>query len=66
MDKVIDLLTCERERTKRSIKWLKNEIRDRKKAVRELKSPEFIEKHKNSSSARTVKAIDDVWKDYYK
>lgn len=50
MDKVIELLTCERERTKRSIKWLKNEIKHGKKAVREMKSPGFIEKHKTSSN----------------
>lgn len=50
MENVIDLLECERERTKRSIKWLKNEIKHAKKAVKELQSPEFYEKHKDSSN----------------
>lgn len=50
MEKVIDLLTCERERTKRSIEWLKKEIKYGQKSNEKLLSPEFIEKHKNSSN----------------
>ena len=50
MDKVIDLLKSEREQTKRSIEFLKKEINHGKKAVEELQSPEFIEKHKDSSN----------------
>lgn len=50
MEKVIDLLTCERERTKHSIAFLKKEIKYGKKAIKELQSPEFYEKHKDSSS----------------
>lgn len=50
MEKVLDLLKSEREETKRLIEFFKNEIRDRKKAVREMKSPGFIEKHKTSSN----------------
>lgn len=47
MDKVIELLKSEREETKRSIKFFKEEIEHGKKANEELQSPEFIEKHKN-------------------
>lgn len=50
MDKIIDLLKSERERTKRLIKFFKEEIEHGKKAIEELQSPEFIEKHKNSSN----------------
>lgn len=50
MEKIIDLLKSEREQTKRSIEWLKKEIKYSKKAVEELQSPEFIEKHKDSSN----------------
>lgn len=50
MDKVIDLLKSERERTKRSIEFLKKEVEHGKKAIEELQSPEFIEKHKDSSN----------------
>ena len=50
MDKVIELLKSERDQTKRSIKWLKKEIKSSKKANEELQSPGFIEKHKDSSN----------------
>lgn len=50
MDKVIELLKSEREQTKHSIEVFKKEIEHSKKANEELKSPEFIEKHKNSSN----------------
>ena len=50
MDKVIELLKSERDQTKRSIKWLKKEIKSCKKANEELQSPGFIEKHKDSSN----------------
>lgn len=50
MDKVIDLLKSEREETKRSIEFFKKEIETSKKAVDELQSSEFIDKHKDSSN----------------
>lgn len=50
MEKVIDLLKTEREQTKRSIQFFKEEIEHSKKANEELQSPEFIEKHKNSNN----------------
>lgn len=50
MDKIIDLLKSEMERTKLSIMFFKKEIEHCKKANEELQSPEFIEKHKNSSN----------------
>lgn len=50
MEKVINLLKSEREQTKRSIEFFKKEIKNGKKAVEELQSPEFIEKHKDSSN----------------
>ena len=50
MEKVIDLLKSEMEQTKLSIRFFKKEIKNGKKAVEELQSPEFIEKHKDSSN----------------
>ena len=50
MEKVINLLSSEREKTKHSIEFFENEIKYGQKAVEELQSPEFIEKHKNSSN----------------
>lgn len=50
MDKVIDLLKSEREQTRHLIEFFKKEIKHSKKAIEELQSPEFIEKHKNSSN----------------
>ena len=63
MEKVIDLLKSERERTQRSIKFFKEEIEYGKKANEELQSPEFIEKHKNSynwSDDWTIKQFIDL------
>ena len=50
MEKVINLLISEREQTKRSIEFFKKEIEHAKEAIEELQSPEFIEKHKDSSN----------------
>lgn len=50
MEKVINLLKSEREQTKRSIKFFKKEIEFNKEAVEKLQSPDFIEKHKDSSN----------------
>lgn len=50
MDKVIDLLKSERERTKHLIEFFKKRIEHCKEANEELQSPGFIEKHKNSSN----------------
>lgn len=50
MDKVIDLLKSEGEQTRHLIEFLKKEIKHSKKAIEELQSPEFIEKHKDSSN----------------
>lgn len=50
MDKVIELLKSEREQTKCSIEFFKKEIKYGKKANEELQSPEFIERHKDSSN----------------
>lgn len=50
MEKVIDLLKSERERTKHLIEFFKEEIEHGKKANEESQSPEFIEKHKNSNN----------------
>lgn len=50
MEKVIDLLKSEREQTKRSIEFFKKEIEHGKEANKELQSPGFIERHKNSSN----------------
>lgn len=50
MEKVIDLLKSEREETKRLIEFFKEEIEHDKKAIEELRSPEFIEEHKNSNN----------------
>ena len=50
MDKVIDLLKSERERIKRSIYFFKEGVEHGKKAIEELQSPDFIEKHKDSSN----------------
>lgn len=50
MERVIDLLKSEREETKRLIEFFKEEIEHDKKAIEELQSPEFIEKHKNSNN----------------
>lgn len=50
MDKVIDLLKFERGRTQHSIEFFEKEIEHGKKAIEELQSPDFIEKHKDSSN----------------
>lgn len=50
MEKIIDLLKSEREKTNHLIKFLKEEIENGKKAIKKLQSPEFIEKHKESSN----------------
>lgn len=50
MEKVIYLLKSEREQTRHSIEFFEKEINLSKKAVEELQSPGFIEKHKNSSN----------------
>ena len=50
MDKIINLLKSEREQTKRSIEFFKKEIETGERAIEELQSPEFIEKHKDSSN----------------
>lgn len=50
MEKVIDLLQFEREQAKHTIEFFKKEIEHGKEANEELQSPEFIEKHKNSSN----------------
>lgn len=50
MEKVINLLKSEREQAKRSIEFFKKEVEIGKKANEELQSPEFIEKHKDSSN----------------
>lgn len=50
MEKVVGLLKSEREQTKHLIGFFKEEIEHCKKAIEELQSPEFIEKHKNSSN----------------
>lgn len=50
MEKVIDLLKSEMERTRLSIRFFKKEIEYGKEANEELQSPEFIEKLKDSSN----------------
>lgn len=48
MDKVIKLLKSERKQTTRSIEFFKKEIEHCDEANKELQSPGFIEKHKDS------------------
>lgn len=50
VEKVINLLIYERERTKRATEFFKKEIEHGKEANEELQSPVFIEKHKDSSN----------------
>ena len=50
MEKVIDLLNSDREKILHSIKFFEKEIEHGKKAVEELQSPEFFEKHKDSGN----------------
>ena len=50
MEKVIDLLKSEREQTKHAIEFFKKEIKSSEEAIEKLQSPDFIEKHKDSSN----------------
>ena len=47
MERVIELLKCERKSLKRSIKFYKENIEQDKKGVQELQSDLFLEKYKN-------------------
>ena len=50
MEKVIDLLISERVQTERAIEFFKKEIERDKEAIEQLQSPNFIERHKDSSN----------------
>lgn len=50
MEKVINLLISERERTEHAIEFFKKEIKLCEEDIERLQSQDFIEKHKDSSN----------------